>query len=504
MSLRQHDLASRLRRADQLLGAGRWRDAAEAYRGALAGKAALPTAWFNLGYALRRLGSFEEALDAYGMSLRHGVAAPHEVHLNRAAILADHLRRDEHAETELRAALALAPDYAPAWLNLGNLHEERGRREDAIACYRRIVSLSAGPAQVEAVEAIARLSHLDPPASPDDPILARLRAAAVSSEDIGNGLRATLLFALGRAYDALDMPAEAFDAFERANLHAHRDHPQYDPQRAEQLTRALMETARPAEADGTAIADGGPEPLFICGMFRSGSTLLEQVLAMHPAVSAGGELDLLPRMAAGPLAPFPASLQSLDAGQAAILATDYLASLCRRTATGADGCRYVTDKRPDNYRLVGLIKRLFPRARIINTVRHPLDVALSVFMQHLNPRAFGYAGSIDAIGHHYLMYRKLTAHWHALYPGDVYDFDYDAFVARSESTLRGLLDFLGLPWHAECLDFHRLGNTVKTASYWQVRRPLYPDASGRWRKYRLQLAPLAARLQQQGIALPGG
>lgn len=502
MSLHQQDLGAHLRRADHLVRAGRWQDAADAYRAALALQETLPTAWFNLGYALRRLGLFEEALDAYGMSLRHGIAAPQEAHLNRAAILTDHLRRDGPAEAELRTALALAPGYAPAWLNLGNLHEERGRREEAITCYRRILSLSPGTGQAEALEALARLSHLEPPTSPGDPAFARLRAAATSGGDIGNGLRATLLFALGRAYDALDLPAEAFEAFERAKLYAHRDHPPYDPHRAEKATRALMATARPAEADRTATWEQQPEPLFICGMFRSGSTLLEQALAMHPAVAAGGELDLLPRMAAGPLAPFPLSLESLDPGQAAALAADYLASLGERFPGRIEGRRYATDKRPDNYRLIGLVKRLFPRARIINTVRNPLDNALSVFMQHLNPRACGYAGSIDAIGHHYVMYRRLAAHWHSLYPGDVYDFDYDAFVARPEATLRELLDFLGLPWHADCLRFHRLGNTVKTASYWQVRRPLYPDASGRWRKYRTQLAPLAARLQQQGIELP--
>jgi len=502
LSPHPNDARTSLARADGLLQAGRWRDAANLYREALALQPAHATAWFNLGFALRRLGLFEEALEAYGQSLRHGIDAAQEAHLNRAAIYADHQRRDDLAETELQAALALAPDYAPAWLNLGNLHEERGKRQHAIDCYRRILSLPAGLAGPSGLEAVARLSQLEPPVDVHDPALARLRKAAFAAADMDDGLRATLLFALGRAYDSLGSHAEAFAAFTRANDHAHRGHPPYDPARAEHRTQALIATARTADT-GDAAPDTWPEPLFICGMFRSGSTLVEQVLAAHPAVAPGGELDLLPRIVAGPLAPFPGSLASLDAARCEALSGHYRATMLGRLSGNGAGKRYATDKRPDNYLLIGLIKRLFPRAKIIHSVRHPLDNALSVFMQHLNPRAFDYAGSLAAIGHHQGQYRRLMAHWHSLYPGQIHDFDYDAFVASPEETLRALLDFLGLPWHAGCLQFHRLGNTVKTASYWQVRQPLYADASGRWRHYRVQLAPLAAQLAEQGT-MPRG
>ncbi len=237
-------------------------------------------------------------------------------------------------------------------------------------------------------------------------------------------------------------------------------------------------------------------------MFRSGSTLVEQVLAAHPQVTAGGELDWLRRLAGGRLAPFPASMATLDPMRDAVLADEYRAHLARLFPDAA-GNTYITDKRPDNYVLIGLIKRLFPTARIIHTTRNPLDNGLSVFMQHLHLQVVGYASDLGDIGHHYGEYRRLMAHWKALYGDSIFDFDYDAFVLEPKHALERLFAFLGLPWNDRCLEFHRLGNTVKTASYWQVRQPLHANASGRWRNYSAHLGPLQRALRDAGIDEPG-
>lgn len=487
--------------ADEFLAAGRWDEAASAYRGILASHPDHADAWFNLGYVLRRLGHFEQALDSYATALRYRVQQPEVAHLNRAAILADHLHRDDEAEIELRAALALAPGHPPALLNLGNLHEERGERAAAIDCYRLLLASERADAAAYALDATARLLQLEPPTDLHDPLLARARSAASMPSGDDDPARATLLFSLGRACDALGEVDEAFAAFTAGKQLAHRGHRPYDPANDRARTQALIRSTsgkEPVSATSMPL----PEPLFVCGMFRSGSTLLEQVLAAHPAVAAVGELDLLPRLAASRLAPFPSSLAMLDAANCAALAADYHTSLCAKLPPGGEGCRYATDKRPDNYLLIGLVKRLFPRAKILHTRRHPLDNALSIHMQYLNPRTFDYAGSLTGIGHHYGEYRRLIAHWKTLYPDDILDFDYDAFVAAPEAVLRPLLDFLELPWHSGCLDFHQLRNRVRTASYWQVRRPLYAEASGRWRRYRHHLDPLLAALDTQDITVP--
>ena len=146
----------------------------------------------------------------------------------------------------------------------------------------------------------------------------------------------------------------------------------------------------------------------------------------------------------------------------------------------------VTDKRPDNFLHIGLIKTLFPEARIVHTVRQPLDNILSVYFLHLDP-AMGYALDLDDAAHWYGQYRRLMAHWKSLYPNDIHDLDYDGFVADPKPSLAALLDFLGLEWEEACLEFHEAGNAVRTASAWQVREPLYRRSSGRWRNYERHL-----------------
>lgn len=495
--------ATLLSRADALLVQGRPADAIPLYRQALRLSAEKPDAWYNLAYALRKEGVFEESLEAYTRALTCGVGEPWQVHLNRAVIFSDHLRRDGEAEGELTRALHMKPDYAPALLNLGNLQEEMGQRDAAIDSYTRLLDLPADAAGQLAPEALARLMHLRPPTNASDAALLRLTALAEGGGPMADSLRATLFFALGRALDSLGEYEQAFAAFAQGKQRAHRAQRPYQAREASNLTDALI-AAFPVSVTPPPSAPLQPQPLFICGMFRSGSTLLEQILAAHCDVAMAGEQDLLSRMVTKELQPFPASAMRLDEARRMNLANQYYLQLLQRlcASTPQHEKMYATDKRPDNYLLIGLIKQLFPAARILHTVRNPLDNGLSVFMQHLNPRLFGYAGALADIGHHFGEYRRLMAHWKALYPTDIYDFDYDAFVAAPEATLRPLLSFLGLPWQERCLSFHQVDNTVKTASYWQVRKPLYSEASGRWRRYAPALGPLMDALVAAGVGLP--
>jgi tetratricopeptide (TPR) repeat protein len=461
--------------------------------------------WYNLGYLLNAEGRFADALAAYGNALATGVDKAEEVHLNRAVILTDRLRREDDAQRELEAALALAPTYVPALLNLGNLHEERGDKAQALAYYDRILAkpgCAASPDRDHYFEALARSAQLRPPKSAEDPLLRELLDAAAPKTAQPNAVRASLLFALGRAYDKLEQHDAAFAAYDDGNRHLRlQTGPTFDRARNERMFDALIAATPAADPPPHAPTPAGAAPLFICGMFRSGSTLLEQVLGSHPAVTPGGELDFLLKVATGPMAPYPATLAVRAPERYAQVAQAYRDHQAQLFPEGVHG-RYITDKRPDNFLLVGLIKRLFPDAKIIHTTRHPLDNGLSIYMQILNHHVIGYANDLADIGHYYAQYRRLMAHWKQVFPESVFDFDYDAFVREPMPQLERLFAFLGLDLDERVLEFHQLGNTVKTASYWQVRNPLYASASGRWRRYAQHLGPLRQALLEGGVPLP--
>jgi tetratricopeptide (TPR) repeat protein len=477
--------------AQALEGARRWPEAIALYERALALRPDLADTWYNLGRLRRYVGRYAAALAAYDEALARGVSMPEEVRLNRAVIYSDYLHRPDDAERELQAALAVSPDYAPALLNLGNLHEDRGRRDAARGCYERI--LARDPAHVEA---LARLAGVSGVAAPGDPLVARLHGA-LQRTDLEALDRATLGFALGRLLDACCAYDDAFEAYaeaNRASAAARQPHaPPYDPRALEQLVERQIAVFSSADAIAAA-PSRDRAPVFICGMFRSGSTLAERVLAAHPRVTAGGELDWLPQLVER-LAPYPETMRHVGADGARRLADAYRAAR-HATFPGAD---VLTDKRPDNFLYVGLIKTMFPDAKIVHTVREPLDNVLSVHFLHLDA-SMAYATDLLDTAHHLLQSRRLMAHWKALWPDDVLDFDYDAFVHEPRPAVERLLAFCGLEWDERCLEFHRAGGVVRTASVWQVREPLYRRSSGRWRNYERQLAGVREYLSGDGAA----
>jgi tetratricopeptide (TPR) repeat protein len=466
--------------AAQLRAAGRYAESAAAYERLLSLWPDLPESWFNLGLMQSKCGRFTEALASYQRAIDHGVSMPEEVHLNRGVILSDHLRRDVAAEAELKSAIALNPCYLPALMNLANLQEDRGLRAEAAALYERILSLNPS-----SWEALARYAGIQRPKSADDPVISRLRVA-LARPGVSPADQASLGFALGRALDFCGAYDEAFSVYAGANYHSRVSATAlpYDAARQERLVDAIM-AAFPVQQSAPVLKS----PLFICGMFRSGSTLVEQVLSGHPAVTAGGELDLLPRYVGARLAPFPESMANTNAAALHGIAEDYATSVAQ-LFPGAD---IVTDKRPDNFLYIGLVKALFPKAKFIHTVRHPLDNCLSIFFLHLDHN-LSYALDLADVGHHYRQYSRLMKYWESLFGDDIFRFDYDAFVRDPKATLARLLRFCDLDWDDACLEFHQRSAVVKTASVWQVREPLYARASGRWRHYEAHIAPLRTYL----------
>lgn len=482
--------------ARRLERAGRLPEAIAAYSRVLQTRPQLPNAWYNLAVLQRRNRDYDAALCSYRQALDRGVTRPEEVHLNRAVIYADHLRRDDDAEQELLAALELNPRYVPALLNLANLHEDRGLRAPAEALYGRALEADA-----RCHLALARLANLTAFTRRDDPLIARLRQA-LGDRDASAGDRADLGFALGRALDACGDHPAAFAAYRDANEQSRRSAapgPSYDRRGVERFVDGLI-AAFPAgdraAASATPAVTGTPagtgsRPIFICGMFRSGSTLIEQILAGHPSIAAGGELDLLPSLVRQHALSVPEAMAAMRPGQPQRLAADYLQAVARLFP----GAPWVTDKRPDNFLYLGLIKRLFPDARIVHTSRNPLDTCLSIFFLHLD-HGMSYALDLMDTGHYYRQYRRLMAHWRSSFGAGIIDVDYDRLVNEPAAVARRMVADLGLEWDDRCLGTTSGGRSVKTASVWQVREPLHTRSSGRARHYTRELAALASYLEE--------
>ena len=442
--------------------------------------------WFNRGWQQQAAGRFEESLASYQRALDLGVERPEEAHLNRAVVLADHLDRSEAAGCELEAALARNPRFVPAWVNLGNLNEQRGEREGARLAYEQALAIDP-----EQPLALARLPDLKTIEGRSDPLITRLEQAIARAGASPADL-ADLGFGLGKALDKVGAHDEAFAAYEAANrasrAAAGPAGARYDALAHERFVDRLI-AAFPAPVQADAPAPDETKRFFICGMFRSGSTLVEQILASHPQVTAGGEIDLLPALAHRWLAPSLEPWPALEPSVLQRLRAAYAGGVAKRFP----GAGLVTDKRPDNFLHIGLIKALFPEAKIVHTRRDPLDNCLAVYFLHLSP-AMPYALDLLATAHWYRQYERLMAHWKSLYDRDIHDVDYDRLVVDPRPVIERLLAHCGLPWDDACLAFHQTRAIVRTPSAWQVSEPLYTRSSGRWRHYAGHLGTLRAAL----------
>ena len=469
-----------MREATELHRRNKAAEAMLAYQSVVARFPAQANAWYNLGLLQRQNLQFEAALSSYAKALQAGIARPEEVHLNRSVIFVDVMRDYAAAARELQQALTLNPSFAPALLNLANLHEDLGHRSEASALYARILSI-----EPRNYEALARFANVQPPRTVDPSIIERLTQALPEAADMHD--KASLGFALGRLLDSAGRHPEAFAAYSAANLASRAAAGShvvpYDRRRQENFISRMIEGGMPPS--NAQISSTAPQPIFIVGMFRSGSTLAELLLAGSAGVASGGEIDFLPNLTRTNLNPFFETLTTLTSAELDAFAARYRDELQRVSPHAA----FVTDKRPDNFLYIGLIKSMFPRAKIIHTTRDPLDNCLSIYFLHLEQQ-MSYALDLLDIGHYYREYRRMMTHWKSRFPGDIFDFDYDTLVKDPEPQMQRLCAFLGLPWSGSVAPPGTRSAAIRTASVWQVREPLYRTSSGRSRHYGGELREL--------------
>jgi len=509
---------------------GRLAEADDAYRKALDLQPNNPDFLDNLALALKDLERHEEAAETMRRALVID-AARDTFHTHYAAILID-LEKFDEAERALESALAITPNDHDAINQMGRVAFERGDLQASLSHFRRALSLKPDLSDAcnnmgntlkelgrleEARGAYLEALRLDPSVTgtylnladlktftAGDPLIAAMEALGVKADGLSTTDHMQLGFALGKAYADLKNHRRSFAHLREANA-LKRAMVSYDEKEAlEFFDRVEAVFTRKLIRDKTGLGESSTRPIFVIGMPRSGTTLVEQILASHPAVHGAGELAIFDKVVQSILGPantqmpFPESVRAADGAALRQIALSYLAELKR---IAPDGER-VTDKMPSNYYYVGLIHLALPNARIIHCVRDPVDTCVSCFSK-LFSGAQVHTYDLGELGRYYRRYERLMAHWRRVQPkGSILDVRYEDVVADLKEQAQRILAYCALPWDDRCLSFYETGRPVRTASATQVRRPIYKTAVGRWRAYGNDLGPLLGALGIDATAGP--
>ena len=376
-----------------------------------------------------------------------------------------------------KQVLDRAPHQHRVWLSYGHMLKTVGRQADGIAAYRKAIALK--PDFGEAWWSLANLKTVKFDAD-DMTAMKKALAGDLRPED-----RFHLDFALGKAMHDGARWDEAFGHYAKANALRLKSQPYTAADTTRAVDRAIATFTADAMAERAGAGCAASDPIFILGMPRAGSTLVEQILASHSAVEGTSELPDLPAVARG-LKGYPGSALAMTTQERTVAGEDYLrrASVQRRTEKP-----HFIDKLPNNWLFAPFIRLILPNARIIDARRHPLGCCLSNYRQHFaRGQAFSY--DLADMGHYYADYVRLMAHVDAIAPEAVHRVIYERMVDDTEAEVRRLLAYCGLEFEENCLEFHRTERAVRTASSEQVRQPIYRSATDEWQRYDGFLDPL--------------
>lgn len=432
-------------------------------------------------------GRLDAAEQTYQRILESEPSQPDAIHL--LGLVRMEQERDEEAVQLMEKALSLYPKASHFHHNIAGLYRRMGRLADAEARFRQAIELK--PDYGEAYQGLAEMIRFEP----DDPLIAKVDQQ-LCREDLDNNIRCYFHFAAGKILDDIGKYPAAFQHYQKGNQLADRT---FDSSAFRRMIKDIIYVCSRSEVErnkNTGVAS--ETPTFIVGMPRSGTTLVEQILSSHSGVYGAGELNDMKFIAARAAqlssfnVPFPNCLPGLTRQDIKVLADDYLERLAVASGSDTEGARYlrIIDKHPLNFQFVGLIFSMFPNARIIHTVRDPLDTCLSCFFQNFT-KGQDYSFDLMQLAHFYNDYRRLMEHWESVYPGRIYTIRYEELIADQERETRELLSYMGLEFEEACIDFHKTDRKVSTASFLQVRKPLYGSSRKRWMNYRQELQELA-------------
>lgn len=406
----------------------------------------------------------------------------------------------ETGEATFREVLAIDPDCPEALNGLGVVMSHGGRSGESLDYFRR--ALAVRPNYAEVYHNMAGLRGVDFSATELQRIVSMLGDKSIPGDN-----RARLYFSLAEHFSGLGDKDQAFENYRLGN-EARHDHmvkmgAGFDHAG---LSKAVSDRKALFTADFFSrrrdLGSASELAVFIVGMPRSGTTLIEQIAASHPDVAGVGELNDIQVLLFSKLAEMTGAEQThmentakMDAATAGALAGTYLDKVQSLAAAqgAARGVKRITDKMPFNYLHLGFVALLFPHARIIHCRRDERDSGLSCYFQNFND-SHPWTTKLADIGAYANAYRNLMAHWRGVLPLAMLEVDYESLIADQEGQSRRIIDFFGLEWDDACLDFHKTERRVRTASNWQVRRPIYTSSVGKWKAYEKHIGPLLAVL----------
>ncbi len=394
----------------------------------------------------------------------------------------------EAAERGFRDILTRHDHFVPALMGLGQLHMQRGDIDEAIALYERVKSVDL----VQAHGALIQARRFPE----DDETLEKMEHAA-EEPSLEGSVRAGILFQLAATFDKRQGYARAFEFARRANAASKKFLPYDGKAHRNRCARIRQSFCRALYEHRPDCGVGSKLPVYVLGMPRSGTTLVEQILSGHSEIFGAGELGLIPRIAqglnrwerhVGSGRSYPDCIDDLTPEIVEGIASELLSELQEY----APDAKHVIDKLPHNFESIGLIKFLFPNAKIISVRRDPRDIAISNYFTDYRAKhgGMGFAYDLTDIGEQLADHNLLMHHWHQVFPNEILEIRYEDVVDDLEGSARKLLAYIGVEWEPQVLDFNELDRTVQTASLWQVRQPIYKSSKARWARYQAHLEPL--------------
>ncbi|MEM7277070.1 MAG: sulfotransferase [Pseudomonadota bacterium] len=441
-------------------------------------------AWVDLGELLFEQHRLFETVDCLEKAVELEPKRP-RIHYLLAAALAP-LGRTHDALAAYRHALELKPDHAGALLGVGHTLKTIGKQQEAIDAYRECIRLR--PDNGESYWSLAnlktyKLNRAD---------IEQMQSVIAKHDELSPQSMVNFLFALAKASEDAGAYEQAWDYYQRGN-NKQRELERYDAVQTEVTNDEIIDVFSEelfAKFQGAGCQDSAP--IFVVGLPRSGSTLIEQILASHSQIEGTSELPYAGRVATSlnrnraDGVNYPHAVSELGPRQFEAMGLDYLR---RAQVHRAEGKPFFVDKMPNNFPTVGLIQLILPKAKIIDARRYPLDSCFSCYRQ-LFAKGQSFVYDLNDIGEYFLEYQRLMDHWHKVLPGRILTVQYEDMVTDQEAQIRRLIEYCELPWEDACLRFYETDRAVRTASSEQVRQPVYTSSVHYWRNFEQHLQPL--------------